>query len=90
MADSLVVPVLQSKSAVFDSLVYTTHYQHGFRRKRSCKSQLLITTTDLFRTMESEGITDAVVLDFSKTFDKVPQEFLMQKLNHIDVHGNQR
>ena len=40
--------------------------------------------------MESEGITDAVVLDFSKTFDKVPQEFLMQKLNHIDVHGNQR
>ena len=51
---------------------WLAHYQHGFRRKRSCESQLLITTTDFYRTMEDGGITDAIVLDFSKAFDKVP------------------
>ena len=56
---------------------WLAHYQHGFRRKRSCETQLLITTTDFYRTMETGGITDAIVLDFSKAFDKVPHEFLM-------------
>ena len=40
--------------------------------------------------MNAGGVTDAVVLDFSKAFDKVPHDFLMQKLHHIGVHGNQR
>ena len=44
---------------------WLAHYQHSFRRKHSCESQLLITTTDFYRTMESGGITDAIVLDWT-------------------------
>ena len=65
-------------------------FQHGFRKFQSCESQLLITTTDIFNTMESRGITDAVVLDFSKAFDKVPHERLMKKLAHCGIHGATR
>ena len=68
---------------------WLAHNQHGFCQKYSCESQLLITTTDLYRTMESGGITDAIVLNFSKAFDKVPHRFLLWKLSHIKVHGNQ-
>ena len=55
-------------------------FQHGFRKFRSCETQLLITMTDFFQTMESGGITDAVVLDFSKAFDKVPHEAILKEM----------
>ena len=56
--------------------------QHGFRAKRSCESQLLTFTHELFNNVSGGGQVDAVVLDFSKAFDKVPHDRLMAKLDH--------
>ena len=37
--------------------------QHGFRSKRSCESQLLITTDEFIQNFERKTQTDVVVLD---------------------------
>ena len=45
--------------------------QHGFRQKRSCETQLLLTTDDLSKNINSGKQVDMAILDFSKAFDKV-------------------
>ncbi|XP_062578982.1 uncharacterized protein LOC134240892 [Saccostrea cucullata] len=65
-----------------------TDYQHGFRKKRSCESQLITTIQDLALSIENNTQVDAVLLDFSKVFDKVPHERLLAKLDHYGVRGN--
>ena len=45
--------------------------QHGFREKRSCESQLLITINDFAKALNDGKQMDTVLLDFSKAFDKV-------------------
>jgi hypothetical protein len=47
--------------------------QHGFRRKRSCETQLLEFVDDVSSNMSSGKQTDVLVMDFSKAFDKVSQ-----------------
>ena len=64
-----------------------TDSQFGFRRKRSCESQLLITVNDLAVGLRDREQVDAVLLDFSKAFDRVPHERLLRKLDHIGVRG---
>ena len=49
-----------------------TKCQHGFRRGKSCTSQLLEVMEDLTRFMETKKDFDVVYLDFSKAFDSVP------------------
>ena len=63
-------------------------YQHGFRKLRSCVTQLLSATTDFFDAMEKGHRTDAIILDFSKAFDKVDHECLLRKLQSVGVEGN--
>ena len=45
--------------------------QHGFRKRRSCESQLIITVQDLAAGLRDGEQIDAVLLDFTKAFDKV-------------------
>ena len=65
-----------------------TDAQHGFRKSRSCESQLIITLQDLAKTVDDKGQTDVVLLDFSKAFDKVPYKRLLHKLDHYGVRGS--
>jgi tRNA A58 N-methylase Trm61 len=44
-------------------------FQHGFRNKRSCESQLVITTEDIARNLDNNQQVDMLILDFSKAFD---------------------
>ena len=61
--------------------------QHGFRKKRSCESQLILTTNDLAEELDKGGQTDTVLLDFSKAFDRVPHQRLIMKLFHYGIKG---
>ena len=38
--------------------------------------------------LEIKNKTDAILLDFSKPFDKVDHEALLLKLNHIGISGS--
>ena len=64
-----------------------TDAQHGFRKKRSCDSQLINTVHDLAKGLDSRQQIDAVLLDFSKAFDKVAHQRLLQKLSYYGIKG---
>ena len=54
--------------------------QHGFRKRRSCGSQLRVTIQDISANQDEGEQIDAVLLDFSKAFAKVPHQRLLLKL----------
>ena len=54
--------------------------QHGFRSKRSCETQLVSFTQEVFDSLDKGHQTDVIVMDFSKAFDKVDHHKLIHKL----------
>ena len=62
-------------------------FQHGFRSKRSCETQLIGLIQDLASTMDIKMQTDMIVLDFAKAFDKVSHPRLLHKLRHYGIKG---
>ena len=62
-----------------------TQSQHGFRKGRSCESQLALLNQDLMRTADEGFRTDAIFLDFRKAFDTVPHAKLLQKLEYYGI-----
>ena len=56
-------------------------HQHGFRKGRSCATQLIqaVDDDDLANCLNEGGHIDAVLLDISKAFDKVPHHHLATK-----------
>jgi hypothetical protein len=59
--------------------------QHGFRSKRSCETQLVISIQDLAKSLADGTQIDIILLDFSKAFDKVPHQRLIHKLNYYGI-----
>ena len=64
-----------------------TDYQHGFRRKRSCESQLVLTVNDLAKNLDQGKQIDCILLDFAKAFDKVSHKCLIAKLRYYGICG---
>ena len=64
-----------------------THAQHGFRKGHSCETQLLITLSDLFKSLDKRTQVDVGILDFSRAFDTGPHERLLGKLASCGVTG---
>ena len=62
--------------------------QHGFLKNHSCESQLILTVEDLAMNLDHGNQMDMIILDFSKTFDKVPHQRLISKLHFYDVQGS--
>ena len=62
--------------------------QHGFRKKRSCETQLLSTIQEIASSTAKGHQVDIILLDFAKAFDKVPHTRLLHKLDHYGVRGN--
>ena len=62
--------------------------QQGFRKKRSCETQLLSTIQEIASSTAKGHQVDIILLDFAKPFDKVPNTRLLQKLDHYGVRRN--
>jgi ribonuclease P/MRP protein subunit RPP40 len=61
--------------------------QHGFRRERSCETQLTTVVQDIASTVGKSRQVDAAILDFSKAFDTVPHQRLLYKLDCYGIRG---
>ena len=65
-----------------------TNNQYGFRKGRSCVTNLLSFYTRVIEVVDNrDGWVDAVYLDIKKAFDKVPHKRLLWKLEHIGLKG---
>jgi hypothetical protein len=63
--------ILRSKLAAYlDSKNSLNKNQHGFRKGRSCLSQLLAHHDNIMNLIEQGYNVDVVYLDFAKAFDK--------------------
>ena len=65
-----------------------TNQQHGFRKNRSCETQLITTLNDFNNSINARGQTDAILLDFSKAFDKVDHLGLISKMSSYGISAN--
>ena len=63
------------------------HLQHGFHRFKSCESQLIEFVSDKVENSHAKQ-TDITILDFSKAFDKVPQNRLLYKRENYGIRGD--
>jgi ribonuclease P/MRP protein subunit RPP40 len=68
-----------------NQLIYNS--QHGFRKNRSCLTNLLEFTEKAASCLDSGKSIDIIYLDFQKAFDKVPHARLMRKLSAIGIIG---
>ena len=65
-----------------------TDKQHGFTRKRSCLSNLILNLEEITSRLDTGDILDQIYLDLQKAFDKVPHRRLIYKLKQYGINGN--
>jgi len=70
-----------------DKHKFLNNFQHGFRKKRSCETQLITTINDFSNCLNNKEQIDAILLDFSKAFDKVDHEGLIMKLKQAGFNN---
>ena len=61
--------------------------QHGFRKGRSCLTQLLQHYDNILHNLTEGFETDVIYLDYAKAFDKVDHNILLQKLHNYGIRG---
>jgi hypothetical protein len=54
--------------------------QHGFRPGYSCESQIVTVCQDIAEYLDEGARIDAVIIDFSKSFELVPYGRLLTKI----------
>lgn len=92
------ISILSALSKLFEKLVHGALYplfhrliipeQHGFVKRRSTTTNLMVFTNFLFENMDRQVQVDAVYTDFRKAFDKVDHSILLEKLAFNGIRGN--
>ncbi|BHF70839.1 hypothetical protein SprV_0401389200 [Sparganum proliferum] len=62
--------------------------QHGFRRGRSCVTNLLYCLDRWTRAVDGGNAVHAIYVDFKKAFDSVPHQRRLYKLSRTGIRGN--
>ncbi len=62
--------------------------QHGFRKHRSCDSQLLLTINDLAKGLDDKSQLDVILLDYEKAFDKVSHRHLLLRAERYGIRDS--
>ena len=94
------VSLLCVLSKVFEKIMYTRlldffekfkiihDNQFGFRKGRSTHMALMILMDKIAKSLENGELVIGVFLDFSKAFDTVNHDVLLQKLQHYGIRGS--
>ena len=64
-----------------------TDKQYGFRKKRSCLTQLIDHVDHILKCLNSGDEVDVIYLDYAKAFDKVDHKILLAKLKCYGITG---
>ena len=62
-------------------------HQHGFRKHKSCVTQLLECIEHWTEAIDNNKDVDIIYLDFKAAFDKVPHKRLMKKIWSVGIRG---
>ena len=62
--------------------------QFGFRSGRSTMDQLLLVYCEVSKRVDEGGIVDVILFDYSKAFDVVCHDILIEKLACLGIQGN--
>ena len=61
--------------------------QHGFRKGRSCLTQLIQHMDHILNNYLDNSETDVIYLDYAKAFDKVDHAILLKKIKSYGIRG---
>ena len=64
-----------------------TDSQHGFVKGRSCLASLIEFFEEVIKEIDEGRTVDVFYMDFSKAFDKLPHERLIQKVMRHGISG---
>ena len=72
----------------FDRFNVLCDNQHGFRKKRSCETKLIVTIHEIAKQLSCGSPVTEILLDFEKAFDNVSHARLLHKLDFYSIRGN--
>ena len=76
---------------ILDEMSHTlSPHQHGFRKGKSCLSNLLETMEQILNNLNNNQAVDILYFDFSKAFDSVSHSKLMLKLENLGLSAKIR
>ena len=93
------ISLLNIISKIFEKLMKThlisflnknkvlSNRQFGFQAGKSTLDALIKFSTDVYTELDNSNFLLSIFVDFSKAFDTVPHELLLQKLNFYGIRG---